>query len=39
MLPKSVLARQMLRQLKVYPGPDHPHQAQQPIPLDIEGRP
>jgi large subunit ribosomal protein L13 len=39
MLPKSVLARKMLRQLKVYPGPDHPHQAQQPIPLHVEGRP
>jgi len=39
MLPKSVLGRKMLRQLKVYPGPEHPHQAQQPIPLVIEGRP
>ena len=28
MLPKSKLGRQMLRRLKVYAGPDHPHQAQ-----------
>jgi hypothetical protein len=25
----------MLRKLKVYPGPDHPHQAQQPTPFKI----
>ncbi|MBN1422017.1 MAG: 50S ribosomal protein L13 [Planctomycetes bacterium] len=31
MLPKNRLGRQMLRKLKVYPGEDHPHQAQQPI--------
>ena len=30
MLPKSALGRNMLKKLKVYPGPDHPHQAQQP---------
>jgi large subunit ribosomal protein L13 len=34
MLPKSVLGRRMYRKLKVYAGPDHPHHAQQPIPLD-----
>ena len=34
MLPKSVLGRRMYRKLKVYAGPDHPHLAQQPIPLD-----
>ena len=34
MLPKSKLGRQMLSKLKVYAGPDHPHQAQQPIGLD-----
>ena len=28
MLPKSSLGSQMLRRLKIYPGPDHPHQAQ-----------
>lgn len=30
MLPKNKLARQMLAKLKIYSGPDHPHQAQQP---------
>ncbi len=35
MLPKNPLGRQMLRKLKVYAGPDHPHQAQQPELLDI----
>lgn len=34
MLPKSKLGRKMLAKLKVYAGPDHPHQAQQPIGLD-----
>ena len=28
MLPKSMLAKRMLRRLKVYGGPDHPHEAQ-----------
>jgi large subunit ribosomal protein L13 len=31
MLPKGPLGRQMLRKLKVYGGPTHPHQAQQPV--------
>ncbi len=35
MLPKNALGRQMLKKLKVYAGPDHPHQAQQPKPLDL----
>jgi large subunit ribosomal protein L13 len=35
MLPKNSLGRQMLRKLKVYPGPNHPHQAQQPVPFEI----
>jgi large subunit ribosomal protein L13 len=35
MLPKNALGRQMLRKLKVYAGPDHPHQAQQPVPFEI----
>ena len=35
MLPKTKLARAMLTKLKVYAGPDHPHQAQQPQPLAI----
>ncbi|MDH3673891.1 MAG: 50S ribosomal protein L13 [Anaerolineae bacterium] len=30
MLPKNKLGRRMFRKLKVYVGPDHPHQAQQP---------
>ena len=30
MLPRNRLARQQLRKLKVYAGPDHPHEAQQP---------
>lgn len=30
MLPKNRLGRVMLKKLKVYPGADHPHQAQQP---------
>jgi len=35
MLPKSRLGRQMLSKLKIYAGPDHPHQAQQPRPLEL----
>ena len=35
MLPKNTLGRHMLRKLKVYAGPDHPHQAQQPTPFTI----
>jgi large subunit ribosomal protein L13 len=35
MLPKNSLGRQMLRKLKVYQGPEHPHQAQQPVPFEI----
>jgi large subunit ribosomal protein L13 len=35
MLPKGALGSQMLRKLKVYSGPDHPHSAQQPAPLDL----
>ena len=31
MLPKNSLGRQMLRKLKIYPGPKHPHEAQKPI--------
>ena len=34
MLPHNRLGTQQLRKLKVYPGSDHPHQAQQPEPLD-----
>ena len=35
MLPKNTLGRQMLRKLKVYAGPEHPHRAQQPVPFEI----
>jgi large subunit ribosomal protein L13 len=37
MLPKNRLGRQMLKKLKVYAGPTHPHAAQNPQPLVIEG--
>ena len=33
MLPKNKLASAQLRKLKVYAGPDHPHSAQNPVPL------
>ena len=36
MLPKGPLGRRMLKKLKVYAGPAHPHAAQQPQPLVIE---
>ena len=40
MLPKSKLGRHMLSKLLLYVGPQHPHQAQQPIPLEaLDGRP
>ena len=35
MLPKNRLGRQMLTKLKVYAGPEHPHGAQAPAPLDL----
>ena len=35
MLPRGPLARQQLRNLKVYAGPEHPHEAQNPVPLDV----
>ena len=35
MLPKNALGRKMLAKLKVYAGPEHPHQAQQPKELSI----
>jgi large subunit ribosomal protein L13 len=34
MLPKNSLGRAQARKLKVYAGPDHPHTAQQPKPLE-----
>ena len=35
MLPKNALGRHMTMKLKLYAGPDHPHQAQQPTPLEL----
>lgn len=35
MLPKNRLGRQMIKKLKVYAGPEHPHQAQQPQTLSL----
>jgi large subunit ribosomal protein L13 len=36
MLPRTRLGRAQLRKLKVYAGPDHPHQAQKPEPMEID---
>ena len=35
MVPRGPLGRRVMRNLRVYKGPDHPHAAQQPAPLDI----
>jgi len=35
MLPKNRLGRQMLKKLKIYTGPEHEHQAQQPEPREV----
>lgn len=35
MLPKTKLGRQMRKKLRVYAGPTHPHEGQQPQPLEI----
>ena len=35
MLPKGPLGRQMLRKLKIYKGPEHPHTAQQPQKIEL----
>jgi large subunit ribosomal protein L13 len=37
MLPHNRLGRAMLKKLHVYAGPEHPHAAQRPEPLDIKG--
>lgn len=37
MLPKNTLGRQMAKKLKVYVGPEHPHQAQNPRKIDLGG--
>ena len=36
MLPKNRLGRQIKSKLRVYAGPSHPHQAQQPVPYEIK---
>jgi large subunit ribosomal protein L13 len=36
MLPRNRLGRKQLTKLKVYAGPDHPHAAQKPEPMEIE---
>ncbi|MCP3960527.1 MAG: 50S ribosomal protein L13 [bacterium] len=38
MLPKNRLGRQLYRKLKVYAGPEHPHQSQQPGVLELDQR-
>jgi large subunit ribosomal protein L13 len=37
MLPKNTLGRQQLKKLKVYAGPEHPHKAQNPREIKLEG--
>ena len=36
MLPRNRLGRQQLRKLKLYAGPEHPHEAQTPAQLEVE---
>lgn len=36
MLPKTALGRQMLKKLRIYAGPEHPHQGLAPEPLKID---
>lgn len=36
MLPKTRLGKQIVKKLKVYAGADHPHAAQQPVPLNVK---
>jgi len=35
MLPRNRLARQQITKLKIYAGPEHPHQAQKPQPMEV----
>ncbi len=35
MLPKNSLGRQIIRKLKIYAGPNHPHEAQKPVTINI----
>ena len=39
MLPKNRLAAKQLTKLKIYAGPEHPHEAQAPKPLELETKP
>jgi large subunit ribosomal protein L13 len=36
MLPKTKMGREVIRKLRIYAGPEHPHSAQQPAALDIK---
>ncbi|MEA2222729.1 MAG: large subunit ribosomal protein [Solirubrobacteraceae bacterium] len=36
MLPRNRLARKQLTKLKIYAGPEHPHQAQKPQPMELK---
>ena len=38
MLPKNRLGRKLIQKLKIYAGPDHPHQAQAPTTVDVAWR-
>ena len=38
MLPRNRMARQQITKLKIYAGPEHPHEAQQPKDLPVNGR-
>ena len=38
MLPKNKLASQQITKLKIYAGPEHPHEAQNPRPLELESK-
>jgi large subunit ribosomal protein L13 len=35
MLPRNRLARKQLTKLKIYAGPEHPHEAQRPVPMEL----
>jgi large subunit ribosomal protein L13 len=35
MLPKTPLGRRLIKKVKIYPGPDHPHTAQQPVEFSL----
>ena len=37
MLPKTTLGREQFKKLKVYAGPEHPHAAQNPVKIELEG--